>query len=89
MQRRLVAEQLVEVFPGFGRPIRFGLLASKFPLRHFKPFAEVRHVLLRHRIGAAIAALLGDARIIADAVLANTQIAPAFFAGFTPARLAI
>ena len=51
----------------------------------FEVFTEVAQVLFQHEIGAAFAALLRHARVIALAVQADAQVGAAFHADFAAA----
>jgi len=64
---------------GFGPPDAAG---------EFKIFAEISDGLFQHRFGAAFAALLGDARVVAGAVQAHAQVGAAFHADFAATGLA-
>src|ERR1035437_8907544 len=67
------------VAPGLGRP---------GPANKFKILAEIAHVLFQHRLGPALAALLGRARVVMRAVQTDAQVGPAFHAGLAAPRLA-
>jgi len=61
---------------------------NKLTANHLKIFAVVCHVLISHRIGPAIPALLCYVRIVADAIQANFQVRPARRAGLGASRSA-
>jgi hypothetical protein len=54
----------------------------------FKILAEIAPVFFQHRLGPALAALLGRARVVVRAVQADAQVGPAAHAGLAASRLA-
>ena len=86
--RRLVPQQLLQGVPGLGfaGPV-FGR-GHKLTPDELEILAVIGQVLFRHEVGAAIAALFSDARVVADAVEANLQVRVAAVAGFGTARRA-
>src|ERR1017187_4344290 len=55
----------------------------------FKILVEVSDLLFQNRLGPALAAFLGHARVVVRAVEADAQVGPAFHAGLAAARLAV
>src|SRR5512139_3010792 len=84
---RSISEQFLQLVArggltraGFGgRPIR--------PASHLEILAEVAHVLLGHRIGATVSALLRRPQVMAHAVQAYPQVRVARRAGLAASRL--
>ncbi len=64
----LISEQLSERLTGFVLARKGAGGRDKLPAGQFEILAIVGQVLLSHRIGAAVPALLRHARVIADAV---------------------
>ncbi len=96
VQRAEARAPLVSIAKQFIHPLarcRFAGIGFRFrrpdALYEFKILAEIPEVLVRHRIGAAFAALLRHARIVARAVQADAQIGAAFHAAFAAAGIAV
>src|SRR4051812_11599230 len=76
----LIAEEFFErVARGLFAAVRFRFGGPNAP-GHFEPFAVIAQVLVENGFGAAIAALLGRARIVGGAIEANAQVRAAFVA---------
>jgi hypothetical protein len=83
-----ITEQFFKLFAGRGLPgISFRL---GFPIAPGKLeiFTEVANGLFQDRLGPALAALLGHARVVTLAVQADAQIGPTFHAYFPAPRVA-
>src|SRR5262245_7455499 len=72
--RGLVAQQLFQLLPRglFSRARVF--LRDPLAANEFKILAEVSNVFFRHRLGAAIAALISHTRIVAHTIQAHLQV---------------
>jgi len=54
--------------------------------RHVKIFAKIRHVFVGDRVSSAVATLMGNPRIVADAIEADLEVATAVMASLSAAR---
>ena len=81
----LISEQLLQIVPRGLFP-RIGPFTLPFAADEIKILAKIRHVLLRHGIGATIFALVRHARFVADAVEADLEVHAAAMAAFGAAR---
>lgn len=69
------------------RQIAFGAFDFfKIAAGKIEVFAIIVAVLFIHRLGSALAALVGHNHIVVEAIAAATQIRVACFAGIPPAR---
>src|SRR2546422_7567823 len=79
-----VAEQFFKAFTGICFAAVLPIFALPFPLYIFEVFAEIGHMFFGHRIGAAVAALIGHASVVAGAVEADLEIGSALMADLGP-----
>src|SRR6266487_4469927 len=81
-----VAQQFFKAFTGCCLPAVLPIFAFPFPLHILEVFAEIGHMFFSDRIGAAVAALMGHARVVAGAIEADLEVGPALMAGLGPSR---
>ncbi|EEF57762.1 hypothetical protein [Pedosphaera parvula] len=78
----LIAQQFFQLVPsGIFTTVRF-TSGHEVTATEIKIFAEIAHMLLLNRVGPAVAALMGRARIVADAVQADPQVSATTMARF-------
>ena len=83
-----VAQQFFKTFTGCCFATALPIFALPFAFYIFEVFAEIGHMFFGHRIGAAVAALMGHARIIAGAIQADFEVGSALMAGLGASRQA-
>ena len=57
------------------------------PANHLEVFAIIGEMLFSHRVSAAVVALVGNSRIVINAIEAHLQIGTARMTRFKPPRL--
>jgi len=57
-----------------------------FASNEIKIFAKIRHVFVGDRVSSAVATLMGNPRIVADAIEADLEVATAVMASLSAAR---
>src|SRR5216117_485722 len=79
-----VAQQFFKAFTGCCLAAVLSIFALPFALHILEVFAEIGDMFFGHWIGAAVAALMGHASVVAGAVEADLEIGPALMAGLGP-----